>query len=61
MTDREGRFSIDSLVAGLGYQLQAIKPNVRNYSLRGEGYLHSPVWTVKAGETQDWGDIQVKK
>ncbi len=60
-TDREGRFSIDSLVAGLHYQLQAIKPNERNYSLRGEGYLHSPQWTVKSGETEDWGDIQVKK
>ena len=61
VTDREGQFSIDSLVAGLKYQLQAIKPNERNYSLRGEGYLHSRAWKLSPGETQDWGDIQVKK
>ena len=60
-TDRDGRFSIDSLVAGLRYQLEAIKPNERNYSLRGEGYLHRPEWSLSPGETQDWGDIQVKK
>ena len=28
---------------------EAIKPNERNYSLRGEGYLHSPQWTSEAG------------
>jgi len=61
VTDLEGRFSIDSLVAGLHYQLQAIKPHERNYSLRGEGHLHRPQWTVNPGETQTWGDIQVKK
>jgi len=33
----------------------------RNYSLRMEGHLHQPQWTVKPGETQVWGDIQVKK
>ncbi len=33
----------------------------RNYSLRMEGHLHQPQWTVKPGETQAWGDIQVKK
>jgi RNA polymerase sigma factor (sigma-70 family) len=61
VTDPDGRFSIDGLVPGLQYQLQAIKPNERNYSLRGEGYLHSPQWTVTSGGTEDWGDIQVRK
>ncbi len=60
-TDREGQFSIDCLTAGLRYRLEAIKPNERNYSLRAEGYLHSPHWTLNPGETQAWGDIQVKK
>jgi hypothetical protein len=59
-TGPDGRFRIKNLVPGLTYNVEAIKPNESNYSLRAEGYLHKNHWTLKLGETLDWGDVQVK-
>jgi hypothetical protein len=59
-TGPDGRFRIKDLVPGLPYTLQVIKKNEMNYSLRAEGYLKTNQWTVKPGEVQDWGDVQVK-
>ena len=57
----DGRFRVDGLVPGVPYELDAIKKNEMNYSLRSEGFLHKSRWTIKAGETQDWGDVQAKR
>ena len=57
----DGRFRVEGLVAGVPYELDAIKKNEMNYSLRSEGYLKASRWTIKAGETQDWGDVQAKR
>ncbi len=59
-TGPDGRFRIKNLVPGLTYNVEVIKPNERNYSFRAEGYLHKNQWTVKPGETIDWGDVQAK-
>jgi RNA polymerase sigma factor (sigma-70 family) len=59
-TGPDGRFRITHLVPGVSYAVQPIKPNERNYSLRAEGYLRAMQWTVKPGETQDWGDVQAR-
>jgi hypothetical protein len=57
-TGPDGRFRITNLVPGLTYNVEAIKNNEMNYSLRAEGYLHKNQWTIKPGETLDWGDVQ---
>ncbi len=49
-TGPDGRFRITNLVSGLTYNLEAIKPNEKNYSFRAEGYVHKNRWTVKPGE-----------
>jgi RNA polymerase sigma factor (sigma-70 family) len=59
-TGPDGRFQIRNLVPGVQYNVSAIKKNERNFSLRGEGYLHKNWWTIKPGETVDWGDVQVQ-
>jgi hypothetical protein len=59
-TGPDGRFRITNLVPGFPYTLQVVKKNETNYSLRAEGYLRKNQWTVKPGEVQDWGDVQVK-
>ena len=60
-TGPDGRFRIETLVPGLTYHVAVIKKQfVRNYSLRGEGYLHKNEWTLKPGETVDWGDVRVE-
>ncbi len=59
-TGPDGRFRITHLVPGVSYSVEPIKPNEMNYSLRAEGYLKAPQWTVKPGENQDWGDAQAK-
>ena len=56
----DGRFRIRHLVPGVTYTLAAIKPEERNYSLRAEGYLNTPHWTLKPGEVQEWGDVRVR-
>jgi RNA polymerase sigma factor (sigma-70 family) len=59
-TDRAGRFRIRGLVPGISYRLQVVK-NHANFATRVEGRLGADKWTVKPVETQDWGDVQVKK
>ncbi len=59
-TEQDGRFQIKNLVPGVEYNVSAIKKNEPNFSFRAEGYLHKNWWTVKSGETQDWGDLQVQ-
>ena len=39
--------------------MSAIKKNEPDFSFRAEGYLHKNLWTVRPGETVDWGDVQV--
>ena len=45
---------------GVEYNVSAINKNDRNFSFRAVGYLHKNWWTVKPGETVDWGDVQVQ-
>lgn len=60
-TDRAGRFRIATLVPGLHYDLEVLKRQfVQNYSDQAEGYLSKNEWTIKPGETIDWGDVQVR-
>jgi len=60
-TDAEGRFQIKGFVPGISYQVSIEWKNPATFTERTEGYLHAPSWTVKPGETQDWGDVRVKK
>jgi hypothetical protein len=57
----DGRFRISGLVPGVVYSVDAIKNNTSNYSERFVGSIGKNRWTVKPRETQDWGDVQVKK
>ena len=60
-TGPDGRFRIRGLVPGVYYNVDAIKDNATNYSERFLGSIGKSRWTVKPGENQDWGDVQVKK
>jgi hypothetical protein len=55
-TGPDGRFRIRGLVAGVSYTVREIKFNAMV-----ESRIGKPAWTVKSGETQDWGDVRVKK
>jgi hypothetical protein len=55
-TGPDGRFRIRGLVAGVSYTVREITFNATL-----ESEIGNPVWTVKSGETQDWGDVRVKK
>ncbi|MGP0063332.1 MAG: sigma-70 family RNA polymerase sigma factor [Isosphaeraceae bacterium] len=59
-TGPDGRFRIKNLVARFPYTVEVIKKGEMNYSFRAEGYLKKNEWNIKPGETQDWGDVQVK-
>jgi hypothetical protein len=54
-TGPDGRFRIRGLVAGVSYTVREITFNATL-----ESEIGNPVWTVKSGETQDWGDVQAK-
>ena len=60
-TGPDGRFRIVGLSPGVNYNVDAIKNNTANYSERSLGSIDRGRWTVKPGEIQDWGDVQVKK
>jgi hypothetical protein len=60
-TGPDGRFRINGLIPGVSYNVDAIKNNTTNYSERFLGSIGKGRWTVKPGEIQDWGDVQVKK
>ena len=60
-TGPDGRFLINGLIPGVVYNVDAIKNNTTNYSDRFLGSIGKGRWTVKPGEIQDWGDVQVKK
>jgi RNA polymerase sigma factor (sigma-70 family) len=55
-TGPDGRFRIRGLVAGVSYTVREIAFNAMV-----ESEIGKPAWTVKSGETQDWGDVQAKK
>ncbi len=57
-TGPDGRFRISGLVAGVSYSVAAISSNTANRLMDSIG---KPQWTVKPGETQEWGDVQDKK
>ncbi len=69
LTDAKGRFRITGLIPGIVYSLSAAK----NHGTIGldpdEGYILNDryrsvmkhQWALKPGETQEWGDVQVKK
>ena len=59
-TGSDGRFRIKNLVPGIEYSVNVMKKNEPNFSFLAEGYLHKTWWTIKSGETQDWGDVQVQ-
>jgi hypothetical protein len=60
-TDTDGRFRIRGLIPSVFYNVNAIKNNSPNYSDRFLGSIGKRRWTVKPGESQDWGDVQVNK
>ncbi len=59
-TGPDGRFQFQNLVPGVKYNVEVLKKYEPNFSFRAEGYLHKNQWTVKSGETEDWGDVQVQ-
>jgi RNA polymerase sigma factor (sigma-70 family) len=60
-TGPDGRFRISGLIPGVSYNVDAIKNNTTNYSERFLGSIGKGRWTIMPGETQNWGDVQVKK
>lgn len=56
-TGDDGRFRITHIVPGVTYTVQVNKPDPQRST---EGYLRAPEWTVKPGESQDWGDVRVQ-
>jgi RNA polymerase sigma factor (sigma-70 family) len=60
-TGPDGRFRIGGLIPGVSYSVDAIKNNTTNYSDRFLGSIGKNRWTVKPGESQDWGDVQATR
>jgi hypothetical protein len=60
-TGTDGRFRINGLIPGVGYNIDAIKNNTTNQSERSVGAIGKSRWTVKPGEARDFGDVQVKR
>jgi hypothetical protein len=60
-TGPDGRFRIRGLISGVFYNVEAIKNNTTNYSDRFLGSIGKGRWTIKPGESQNWGDVQLKK
>jgi RNA polymerase sigma factor (sigma-70 family) len=58
-TGSDGRFRIPGLIPGLRFYVDVRKKDAPNGE-GAEGYLKGDT-TVKPGEVQDWGDVQVKK
>ncbi len=56
-TGDDGRFRITHIVPGVIYTIQVSRPDPQRST---EGYLRAPEWTVKPGESQDWGDVRVQ-
>jgi protocatechuate 3,4-dioxygenase beta subunit len=61
LTGPDGRFRIKGLVPGLSYTVAVIRKGAKDDEQRYEGNVHGDLWTVKPGEVQGWGDIQVAK
>jgi RNA polymerase sigma factor (sigma-70 family) len=59
VTGPDGRFRIKPLVAGMGYRVAVLRNNGPDVALREEGGLGSAQLTLKPGEVQEWGDVQV--
>jgi RNA polymerase sigma factor (sigma-70 family) len=60
-TGPDGRFEIKGLIPGVTYNVAAVKNDTRDSLERMLGSIGKTQWTVKPGETQDWGNVQVKK
>ena len=63
-TGPDGRFRISGLVPGVSYNVETIRRaprSPRTCAERCQGSIGKPGWTVKPGETQDWGDVRVKR
>ncbi len=60
-TDRDGRFRIKHLIPGMRCGISVYKKNPTSSDDEFEGSLGEDNWTVKSGEVQDWGDVQVNK
>jgi hypothetical protein len=55
-TDRDGRFRIGLLTAGVRYEIGVVGKGGAP-----GGYLDRTWWTIGPGESQDWGDVREKK
>ena len=60
-TGADGRFQIKALVPGVSYSAMAVKSGMANDLDPFVGSIGKPQWTVKPGEIQNWGDVQVEK
>ncbi len=60
MTGADGRFRIIGLVPGLSYTAAVLRRHERDERRRYEGILHSGEWTIKPGESIDWGDVRAR-
>ncbi len=55
VTDRDGRFRIGLLTAGVRYEIEVVAKG------GAPGYLERTWWTIGPGASQDWGDVREKK
>ncbi len=60
-TGVDGRFRLQHLVGGVSYTSDVLVEDNATGHLVSEGDLKEPEWTLKVGETRDWGDVQVTK
>ena len=60
-TDRDGRFRIRNLIPGLRCWASVYRKNPTSSDDLFEGSLKDGYWTIKSGEVQNWGDVQVTK
>jgi hypothetical protein len=57
-TGPDGRFRISGLVPGVPYSVVAISNGEANHVM---GTIGNPRWTIKPGESQNWGNVHVMK
>lgn len=59
-TGPDGRFRVPNLIPGMTYGITVASGSPGKAMYEQEGFLHSPEWTIKPGETREWGDVQVQ-
>jgi hypothetical protein len=60
VTDAGGRFEITGVIPGCTYRIDVAGTDVPPSAFQKEGFLGDRKWSLKPGETVDWGDVRVQ-